>query len=264
MAKGFRHGASGGGTELTFRVLDGLTQPAAPREKDIWVACEGMTGWVFAADRPEEAAEGLVWLTVGTESSVAFNALKKNGLTVCPVSASQFVGGAWVSKTAQSRQDGAWVSWWLPGTLFADGIDATELTGGWDSFAYSAGSGIDGRKITAEILPDGIFAPFPNARLKSTFIGTGKRVDVSGYTTLSMVFSEATRSTASGAVKACLYSDAGYTVAAEAAVLSTSGETNLAPEIDVSGLDGAYYIGFFMWAWDTCDLSAKMASAKLR
>jgi hypothetical protein len=195
---------------------------------------------------------------------VAFNALKKNGLTVCPVSASQFVGGAWVSKTAQSRQDGAWVSWWLPGTLFADGIDATELTGGWDSFAYSAGSGIDGRKITAEILPDGIFAPFPNARLKSTFIGTGKRVDVSGYTTLSMVFSEATRSTASGAVKACLFSDAGYTVAAEAAVLSTSGETNLAPQIDVSGLDGAYYIGFFMWAWDTCDLSAKMASAKLR
>jgi hypothetical protein len=236
----------------------------SPRENDIWVNTDvPISSWVFSATAPQ-GEEGMVWLTVGSGSSVAFNALKKNGLTVYPVSASQYVGGAWVNKAAQSWQDGAWVSWWVPGTLFADGIDDTAVTGGWDSFAYSAGSGYDGKKVNVDISSEGISASLLSARLKSTFIGTGKRVDVSGYTKLSMSFSEARRSTAGGAIKVVLYSDAGYTSVAEAAVISTSGETILEPEIDVSGLSGSYYIGFFMWAWDTCDLSAKMASAKLR
>ena len=42
MAKGFKHGG-GGGSELNFRVIGG-TEPASPRENDIWVECEGMTG----------------------------------------------------------------------------------------------------------------------------------------------------------------------------------------------------------------------------
>lgn len=263
MAKGFKHGG-GGGSDLNFRVLGGLEPPASPKANDVHVNTDvPISSWVFSATAPQ-GEEGMVWLTVGSGSSVAFNALKKNGLTVYPVSASQHVGGAWVNKAAQSWQDGAWVSWWVPGTLFADGIDDTAVTGGWDSFAYSAGSGFDGKKVSVEMASDGIFASFPSARYKSTFIGTNNKVDVSGYTKLSMSFSEARRSTASGAIKVCLYSDAGYTVAAETAVLSTSGETILEPEIDVSNLSGSYYIGFLMWAWDTCDLSARMASAKLR
>ena len=264
MAKGFKHGGGGGGSNLNFRVLGGLEPPASPKAHDIHVNTDvPISSWVFSATEPQ-GEEGMVWLTVDSGSSVAFNALKKNGLTVYPVSASQFVGGAWASKTAKSWQGGKWVSWWVPGTLFENGIDDTAITGGWDSFAYSAGSGFDGRKVDVEMSSDGIFASLVSAKYKSTFIGTNNRVDVSNYTTLTMSFSEARRSTAGGAIKAVLYSDAGYTAAAEAAVLSTSGDTILEPEIDVSGLSGSYYIGFFMWAWDTCDLSARMASAKLR
>lgn len=262
MGKGFKHGG-GGGSELNFRVIGAAEQPVSPRENDIWVSTDvPISSWVFSATEPQ-GEEGMVWLTVGSESSVAFNALKKNKLAVYPVSASQHVGGAWVSKTAQSRQDGAWVSWWVPGTLFENGIDDTTVTGGWDSFAYSAGSGYDGKKVNVDISPEGISASLLSARLKSTFIGTKNRVDVSSYTTLTMSFSEARRSTASGAIKAVLYSDAGYTVAAEAAVISTSGQTFLDPEIDVSKLSGSYFIGFFMWAWDACDLSARMTLARL-
>lgn len=262
MAKGFKHGG-GGGSELNFRVIGAAEQPVSPRENDIWVNTDvPISSWAFSATEPQ-GEDGMVWLTVGSESSVAFNALKKNKLAVYPVSASQHVGGAWVSKTAQSRQDGAWVSWWVPGTLFENGIDDTTVTGGWDSFAYSAGSGFDGKKISVEIASDGIFASFPNAKLKSTFVGTNSRVDVSSYTTLTMSFSEARRSTDSGAIKVVLYSDAGYTVAAQAAVISTSGQTTLDPEIDVSNLSGSYFIGFFMWAWDTCDMSARMTLARL-
>lgn len=261
MAKGFKHGG-GGGSELNFRVIGAAEQPVSPRENDIWVECEGMTGWVFSVKQPEEAAEGLVWLSIGTESSVAFNALKKNKLAVYPVSASQFVGGAWVSKTARSRQGGKWVSWWLPGTLFADGIDARELTGGWASKAFSAGSGIDGATVYVSVSSEGVSATLSNG-YKSTFICTKNKIDTSGFNTLRMEFSEANRSTASGAINACLYSDEGYTTAASAAVISTTGGKNLSPEIDVSNLNGKYYIGFFMWAWDTCVLTANMTEAIL-
>ena len=262
MAKGFKHGG-GGGSELNFRVIGAAEQPVSPRENDIWVECDGMTGWVFSVKQPEEAAEGLVCLSIDTESSVAFNALKKNKLTVYPVSASQYVGGAWVSRTAQSWQGGKWVSWWLPGTLFADGIDATDLTGGWASKAYIAGTGYTGVTVAVSVSSDGVSAALNAGINRSTFVGTNNMVDVSGYSTLRMAFSEATRSTASGAIKACLYSDAGYTIAAEAAVVPVTGDMNLEPEIDVSQLDGKYYIGFMMWSWNTCALTAKMTTAKL-
>lgn len=58
--------------------------------------------------------EGTVWIQTGTTSLVAFNALKKNGIQVCPISANQYVNGAWVAKTAQTYQGGAWVDWIHP------------------------------------------------------------------------------------------------------------------------------------------------------
>ena len=97
----------------------------------------------------------------------------------------------------------------------------------------------------------------------STFIGTNNKVDVSDYNVLKMEFSEATRSSSNGAIRMVLYSDAGYTTAAECMVITTDGVVNLSPEIDVSGLSGTYYIGYFMWAWNSCALSATMTTARL-
>lgn len=257
----------GGGGGLNFSVkqyanTDNL--PSFANENTIAIiSAETMTGWAFDAVAPVDPAEGMVWMEHGNASGVAFNAAKKNCVMIYPLSAKQYIGGAWVDVGAKSWQDGAWVDWWIPGTLFANGTDDTDLTGGWDSFAYSVGSGYDGRKVNVDISSEGISASLLSARLKSTFVGTNNRVDVSSYTTLTMSFSEARRSTASGAIKVVLYSDAGYTVAAEAAVISTSGQTFLDPEIDVSNLNGSYFIGFLMWAWDTCDLSARMTLARL-
>lgn len=54
--------------------------------------------------------EGTVWIQTGATSPVEFNALKKNGITVYPLSAKQYVGGAWVAKGSSSYQNGAWKS----------------------------------------------------------------------------------------------------------------------------------------------------------
>lgn len=260
MGYGFKHGV-GGGSELAFRVLAGLEQPASPRENDIWVDTDtAVTGWHFGADDPNlldfttwangidvhlgtksvsgnsvtltanasgdchtdyaatskakipctpgktyimqwdhsgsdgwvylfpnadmaglvlAAAEGgkleytaeagvtfftfrigvqeanaiavysniritekdrafspgSVWITTGATSPVSFNAVKKNGLMVYPLSVKQYIGGSWVVKEASIYQSGEWVqfsSYW-DGYYFKDGDQYEEITGGWTS-----------------------------------------------------------------------------------------------------------------------------------
>lgn len=102
---------TGGGAPLNFKVVGGTTQPANPTENMIWVnTSETITDWVFSATQPT-AASGRVWITIGTSSTVEFNALKKNGIQVYPISAKQYVSGALVGKNAMSYQGGAWKSW---------------------------------------------------------------------------------------------------------------------------------------------------------
>lgn len=54
---------------------------------------------------------GTVWISTSTSSTAPFNPLKKNNITVYPMSAKQYVNGAWVNKTAKTYQGGKWVDW---------------------------------------------------------------------------------------------------------------------------------------------------------
>ena len=99
----------GGGGWLNFKVVGGTSQPINPKENTIWVNTETeISGWVFSAEEPGEPAEGMVWIYTGISSTVEFNALKKNGIQVYPVSAKQDVGGAWVTKHLKVYQKGEW------------------------------------------------------------------------------------------------------------------------------------------------------------
>lgn len=108
-----RTNTGGGGTFLNFKVV-GNPQPASPKENTIWVNTDTpITGYAFSATEPADHMEGIVWISVGTSSHVAFSALKKHSVMVYPMSAKQHIGGAWVDKTAKSYQNGAWVDWML-------------------------------------------------------------------------------------------------------------------------------------------------------
>lgn len=122
-----------GGGGLNFKLVGGLTQPADPTKNTIWVPTDfEITGYEFSATEPADTVDGMVWIPVGTSSTVAFNALKKNGIMVYPLSAKQYVNGAWVSVKAKSYQNGNWVDWW-DGGLFANGNQYESVTGGWSS-----------------------------------------------------------------------------------------------------------------------------------
>ncbi len=136
MSKGFKHGA--GGSPLNFKVVAYATEEelnaASPKDNAIGVITQNdITGWHFTSEQPENMAEGEVWFSVGTESAASFNALKKNNIQVCPVSAKQYVSGEWVDVIAMSYQNGEWVSWITDEYLYNVGNQCTDITGGWST-----------------------------------------------------------------------------------------------------------------------------------
>lgn len=135
----------GGSAGLNFKVVGGTSQPSSPSENTIWINTDvPVSGYIFSATEPEETIEGIAWISIGTQSSVEFNALKKNGIQVYPLSAKQYVSGAWVTVTVNSYQNGDWVDWWN-GELYKSGNEYEHITGGWKSTVpspdwYSSGT----------------------------------------------------------------------------------------------------------------------------
>ena len=107
-----------GGGGLNFKVVGGLAQPTGPVENTIWVKTDyPISGYYFTAAEPSGLLDGEVWVSTGTSSPVAFNALRENTIEVYPIAAKQYIGGAWVSVEAKSYQNGEWVGWYN-GTLY--------------------------------------------------------------------------------------------------------------------------------------------------
>lgn len=132
MAKGFKHG-SGGSNPLNFKVICN-PKPENARENTIWVDTDRINNYYFSATQPENMEEYDVWFPIGTSSPVGFNAVKKNGIQVYPISAKQYVGVEWVEKTAKSYQGGEWVDWFT--YLYKQGHKFESITGGWSGFVY--------------------------------------------------------------------------------------------------------------------------------
>lgn len=127
MAKGFKHGA-GGGTSLNFKVIPN-PQPETAKENTIWVDTDRINQYYFSAKQPDNMAEYDVWFPIGTYSAVSFNALKKNGIMVYPLSAKQYVSGSLVNKDFKIHLDGSWTE--ARYMLYNRGNQCVDNTGGW-------------------------------------------------------------------------------------------------------------------------------------
>ena len=121
--------------ELNYSVVGSVEEPVNPTQNMIWIQTETPIGRVFFGNNePNETfIEGDVYICTGTSSSVAFNSLKIGNSymdMVYPLSAKQYVDGAWVDKTAKSYQGGEWREVFTK-TLFSNGKDYEYVTGGW-------------------------------------------------------------------------------------------------------------------------------------
>ena len=109
MGKCFLYGNGGAGLNFDVVAYKNVSElPATAAMNTIAVFTENMTGYSFDPTEPENPKEGLVWFKTGKYSIVSFNALKENNIQIYPMSAKQYIGGAWVSVVAKSYLGGEW------------------------------------------------------------------------------------------------------------------------------------------------------------
>lgn len=228
----------GGGAPLNYKVVGGTSAPSNPKENTIWVnTSTAITSHVFSATQPTGSA-GMVWINMGVSGSVEFNALKKNGIQVYPLSAKQYVSGAWVDKTAKIYQGGKWVEWIT--YLYNRGFDNANLTGGWYT-ASGYGSGYGSADWTVNIGSN--YMQFAAGNGKSGIYSTKNKVDLTNVNTLYLVIDTN-------------YSNAGafhvlnnftldkWTPAGSVANATLTSAVNGVVSLSVSALSGSYYIAY--------------------
>ena len=225
--------AGGEGASLNFAVVGGTTQPTAPKENTIWVnTSTKITGWKFSATQPA-AAEGLVWFSTGAGSKTAFEALKKNGIMVYPISAQQYSGGAWANKGAKIYQGGEWADFW-DGTLYYLGDLCYEATGGWthndftiQGYSANPDCGINSSNELYCVGKPG--AP--------GIMGIREPVNLSSYKTITLV-GHTTNNEECSRLYISTTKELAYTSVASVAL--PMGEKSVT--LDISGINGEYYV----------------------
>lgn len=178
-----------------------------------------------------DAEDGAVWIYTGTSSPAEFNALKKNGIQVYPISVKQYVNGEWVGVTAKSYQNGAWVDWVT--YLYNKGNEYTDLTGGFTSVKATTQDGYTKGKMTKN--SESIKLSCSAAQAVGAV--TSKKIPIKGKNTIEVNIV----SLSGGGAVAVIISNDNILYGNNAA---SQGCTSVGiTTVDVSALDGEYYVG---------------------
>lgn len=242
------YGFGSGGAGLNFDVKDyrteGELQAAGGKENRIGVITSiPMTGWRFDANQPEDLQEGEVWISTSPFSPIKFNALKKNGVQVYPISAKQYVNGALENVDAKIFQNGEW----------------------WGFFAYIVKNGIIYRhgfskRLRADVdvisvSQQGGYLLVENTSVNGNTAGltTDEKVDLTEVKTIVIDIDAINAGTAAknAAFKGISLlvlnksgvssADAQYSAVVSYKITAETGRQTLT--LDVSSLSGSYYIG---------------------
>lgn len=235
--------SSGGDSQgaLNFKIESGNTFPPEAEENTIMVITNNdITEWMFSQEEPENPSEGMIWIKTGTFSTVEFNALAANGITVYPMSVKQYISNEWVDKTAKSYQNGEWVDWIT--YMYNKGDQCTDLTGGWLSYGYKA-------KVTFnnDHMLIGIESGY-NEIYGMAY--TANKIDVSNMNTLYFYIDERTSTDIiESSNDSSKYSTVGISTSPDvrtngwvAYARIPTGTTQTLFSVDVSTYDGTYYV----------------------
>lgn len=125
-----RTNTGGGGAGLNFSVVGGTTAPSHHKENMIWLnTATKITSWALTPMKPEAPEHGMAWITLGSASPVAFNALKKNAIAIFPVSAHQYIHGVWEQVQSKISQAGEWKALLTDTVFYKNGVFNTEVFG---------------------------------------------------------------------------------------------------------------------------------------
>ncbi len=236
------HNMTGGGAGLKLKVVGGTAAPANPRENTVWVDTDtGIEGWAFSSAQPESPKEGMLWFKTTERSSAAMNIDKKNTVMLYPGGCSQYIGGAWVSKDAQSYLNGKWVDWRT--YFYNKGDECTDLTGGWLAMGNLANSSGQGTAITPSITKnaDSMLISFKGSQYGVGHVYTQNRIDLTEFKTITIEGESACTNTNPTIVAIEEEPKQGkYVPSVASADIPKTGAFKIA--LDVSGLSGLHFI----------------------
>lgn len=270
MGKGFKHGGGGGSASsvLNFKIVGGTTQPASAANNTIWVnTSANISEWVLSPVAPESPTAGMVWITIGSASGVAFNALKKNGIVIYPIAAKQYIGGVWAVKEAKSYQNGAWADWIPDGAIYYIGNLMQDITGGWTSYAYVVSYGYTGMIASVENGAENLTSEITlGANNRSSFVAPANSIDLTGYNSVEFVFDSIVSSRTDGSMlRVKVYDANGNFVKDGGTAFTSDGEFVDRVTVDVSELSGRYRVGYMMWAQASgVKITAKLKQAVMK
>lgn len=218
----------GGGGGLNFKVIPN-PQPSTAKENTIWVDTDRINNYYFAVTEPEGMAEYDVWFPVGTSSTVAFSATKKNPIMVYPLSAKQYVSGKWVNKEAESYRDGGWVDWIY--YLYNSGNEYTGITGGWKGVnPYDV---YDDGTLTKNAGSINLNSPANHSLIS---VVTNSKIDLREYNKLKINVTAISRGT-DRFLNIYVIEDDFLTNVAQMEITSKGTKT-----LDISGVNGSYHV----------------------
>lgn len=223
------------GTKLNFDIAAYDTEEElladTPMENTIGiVTTTSISKWIFDSNEPENPVDGMLWIKVGTESQVEFNVIKDTDIPIYPISAEQYVNGAWVDVSCFSFIDDEWVSWWN-GELYEPDNQYENVTGGWIV--------VNGSGSNASFTDGGIEFSITGSSGRQSTVYTKNRIDLTNYTKVTVIgnFSTVTE------IMLCVtnYNDNSNPKDFIVSTMKTSsGELTL--ELDVSAVSSSYYI----------------------
>ena len=225
---------NGGKDRLKLRIFGQTTPPPNPKNNDIWVNTSlPIGGWEFSdISNPRWGSDisGFVYFTctmdgaAGSSASTGLNFLKEwtHAIYTKLLSCSQYDGSSWSRKDAYIYHD-KWIQFssaW-DGTLFYNGNQYTDITGGW--------TGADS------------YSPNLKATLMSgtITISTANAVDLGGFSTLKFMGSgNGANSGGTYSAKCKIANESGVEVA------SVDFQSNGTYAVSVAALSGKHYVRF--------------------
>lgn len=237
------YGSGGGGAALNFKVVrydPGAELPASAAENIIAVFTNvDIAGWYFSPTQPENMKQGEVWFLTGASSSVAFNALKKNSIEVCPIYAKQYVNGELVSVEAKTYQNGKWIDWIT--YLFNNGDECIDITGGWTSEGFTFGT----TKVVEAVNSGSLIRmEYSGSGIVAIIKGTKEKINLTNINKIRIRYKCAYNTSASTTMQFGVASGTEVQVNNRAANISLNDTTgnDVDAYLDVSMLDGEYYV----------------------
>ena len=240
---------NGGKDRLKLRIFGQTTPPPNPKNNDIWVNTSlPIGGWEFSeVSNPTwgTSISGFIYFT--STYSGAGNAVTSTGLNFLKewthaiytklLSCLQYDGSSWTRKDAYIYHD-KWIQFssvW-DGTLFYNGNQYTNVTGGWTLNKFSLKDGAFDTGLTSETSGNDVMAC------------TANKLDVGQFSTLHIqCYSNFKNSGGRGNARfgICNTNGLSYDNFAAYRDIDTGNNTLTEYSIDISSVTGAYYVKFY-------------------